>query len=218
MPNGYSCKACRESGGYQNQSGSTETAQEERINPNPCTHVHPTGSLARRQVTADRSILHSISCQTTNEDLQAPPSLRIIPVILRQANDFIIKYHRHHKPSRGAKFAIGLTNGSELVGVVLAGRPIARMSDNGVTIEVTRCCTNGVYNGCSMLYRAAWRAAKAMGYTKMITYTLPEEGGGSLRAAGFRLIGECGGGSWSRPSRGRKDEHPIQRKLRWEIP
>jgi hypothetical protein len=68
-----------------------------------------------------------------------------------------------------------------------------------------------------MLYRSAWRAAKAMGYTKLITYTLPEEGGGSLKGAGFRLVGERGGGKWSRASRPRIDTHPMQIKWLWEL-
>jgi hypothetical protein len=70
-----------------------------------------------------------------------------------------------------------------------------------------------------MLYRAAWRATKALGYLRLVTYTLPDEGGASLRAAGFRLVGEAGGGSWSRPCSGRPraDQHPTERKLRWEI-
>lgn len=99
----------------------------------------------------------------------------------------------------------------------MVGRPVARMNDDGWTLEVCRCCTDGTKNACSMLYRAAWRAAQAMGYRRLITYTLLEEGGASLRAAGFRLIGQTEGGSWSRPSRPRVDMHPLQGKLRWDI-
>ena len=91
------------------------------------------------------------------------------------------------------------------------------MLADGFTCEVTRLATDGSRNACSMLYRAAWRAARAMGYRRLVTYTLPEEGGSSLRAAGFRLIGEAGGGSWSRDSRPRVDLHPTQTKLRWEL-
>jgi len=89
--------------------------------------------------------------------------------------------------------------------------------DDGYTAEVTRCCTDGVRNGPSMLYRAAWRTVRALGYRRLVTYTLPEEGGSSLRASGWRCIGEAGGGSWSRDSRPRVDTHPTQQKLRWEI-
>jgi hypothetical protein len=83
-------------------------------------------------------------------------------------------------------------------------------------LEVNRLATDGVRNGCSMLYASAWKAARAMGYRRLITYTLPEEGGASLRAAGFKLLGKRGGGSWSVPSRPRVDTHPLQEKLLWE--
>ena len=91
------------------------------------------------------------------------------------------------------------------------------MSDDNYTAEVTRCCTDGTRNACSILYAAAWRAARAMGYRRLITYTLPEEGGASLRASGFRLLGEAGGGSWNSPARPRVDTHPTQGKLAWEV-
>jgi hypothetical protein len=93
------------------------------------------------------------------------------------------------------------------------------MLQDGFTAEVTRCCTDGTRNACSMLYRAAWRSAKALGYRRLVTYTLPQEGGTSLRAAGFTRVGEAGGGRWHRPRCGRvrADQHPIERKLRWEI-
>ena len=102
-------------------------------------------------------------------------------------------------------------------GVAIVGRPIARNFDNGWTAEVNRTCTNGHKNANSMLYGAAWRAAKAIGYKRLITYTLKDEPGTSLIAAGWRLVGECGGGSWSRKNRPRVDLHPLQRKLLWEV-
>ena len=77
--------------------------------------------------------------------------------------------------------------------------------------------SDGTPNACSMLYRAAWRACKALGWRRLITYTLAEESGVSLRAAGFKEIGKAGGGSWSVPSRPRVDKHPTQVKIRWEI-
>src|SRR6185437_1547211 len=101
--------------------------------------------------------------------------------------------------------------------VVIVGRPVARASDDGFTAEVTRCCTDGSRNACSMLYRAAWRAARAMGYRKLITYTLAEEGGASLMGAGFKCVGEAGGGTWNREGRPRVDMHPTQTKIRWEL-
>lgn len=143
-------------------------------------------------------------------------SLVPVPITLREAHAFVAKLHRHHKPSRGGKFAIGAAPvGGAICGVVV-GRPVARRIQDGWTAEVVRLCTDGTRNACSFLYAAAWRAARAMGFVKLITYTLSEEGGASLRAAGWRLIGEAGGGSWSRDERPRVDEHPTQEKLRWE--
>lgn len=136
---------------------------------------------------------------------------------LREATAYVEQHHRHHRPPQGALFAVGVSDGQQIRGVVIVGKPVARLNDDGWTAEVTRCCTDGARNACSMLYRAAWRAARAMGYRRLITYTLPEEGGASIRGAGFRLVGAAGGGSWSRKDRPRVDTHPLQEKLRWEI-
>jgi hypothetical protein len=101
--------------------------------------------------------------------------------------------------------------------VAIVGRPVAReLAADDFAAELTRCCTDGTRNACSMLYSAAWRAARALGYRRLVTYTLASEGGASLRAAGWHCIGEAGGGSWSRTSRPRVDTHPLQIKLRWE--
>jgi hypothetical protein len=105
-----------------------------------------------------------------------------------------------------------------VVGVVILGRPVARRLDDGWTLEVTRCATDGTSNACSCLYGAAWRLAKSLGYRRLVTYTLPEEGGASLRGAGWTCVGEAGGGSWDRAERPRVDLHPTQTKLRWEAP
>jgi tRNA A37 N6-isopentenylltransferase MiaA len=143
-------------------------------------------------------------------------SIEVVPVTLRAANAYVAEHHRHHRPTRGCLFCIGLETEGHLVGVTIVGRPVARMLQDGRTAEVTRLCTDGTRNACSALYGAAWRAARAIGYRRLVTYTLPEEGGTSLRAAGWRLIGEAGGGSWSRTERPRVDAHPMQSKLRWE--
>lgn len=142
--------------------------------------------------------------------------LALVPVTLEEANAFVREHHRHHRPVPGAKFCIGIACGEKVVGVAIVGRPVSRILDDGWTLEVNRTCTNGTKNANSMLYGAARRAAWALGYRKLITYTLPEEGGVSLRAAGFTLIGEAGGGKWNRESRPRVDTHPLQTKLRWE--
>lgn len=139
-----------------------------------------------------------------------------VPLDLDLANEFVGRLHRHHVPVVGHKFSTGAMVGEQLVGVVIVGRPVSRHRDDGMTLEVTRLCTDGTRNACSFLYGAAARAAFALGYSKIGTYTLPSEGGASLRAAGWRLIGERGGGSWSVPSRPRVDKHPTQVKFLWE--
>ena len=143
-------------------------------------------------------------------------SLLIQPLTLSEANEFVRKHHRHHRPVPGAKFCIGVSDGDSVRGVAIVGRPVARMLDDGWTLEVNRVATDGTKNACSALYGACRRATFALGYKKLITYTLPEEGGASLRAAGWKCLGEAGGGSWSMPSRPRVDKHPTQKKLKWE--
>lgn len=144
-------------------------------------------------------------------------ALSVIPLGRDEANELVARWHRHHKPTQGYKFAIGLKQGNELVGALIAGRPVARMSDDGLTLEVTRVVVReGVKNGCSKLYGAVRRAAFAMGYKRVLTYTLATEPGTSLVAAGWFNRGTTGGGSWSRPSRARDDKHPLEPKTRWE--
>lgn len=145
-------------------------------------------------------------------------TLQLVPISQREAFAVVARLHRHHRPPRGSLFQVAVANGEDVVGVAIIGRPVARLAADGWTAEVTRVATDGTRNACSMLLGAAWRAARALGYRRLITYTLPEEGGASLRAAGFRVVGQAGGGSWSRKSRPRVDLHPTQTKLRWERP
>ncbi|HGO5111753.1 hypothetical protein DMS95_23750 [Klebsiella variicola] len=112
----------------------------------------------------------------------------IVPITFRCACEFVRAFHRHNKPPRGHKFSIGLENNGTLVGVAMAGRPIARYFDDGLTLEVNRTCTDGSRNANSMLYGAIRRAAWGMGYKRIITYTQCDESGASLRAAGFVLV------------------------------
>lgn len=144
-------------------------------------------------------------------------SLRIVPLHLREANALVERLHRHHRPVRGAKFAVGAARDDEIIGCAITGRPVSRNLDDGMTLEVLRVATDGSKNACSLLYGASWRAARALGYKRLVTYTLPQEGGASLRASGWRCIGQAGGGRWSRTSRPRVDLHPQQTKLRWEM-
>ena len=136
---------------------------------------------------------------------------------LDEANAYVKQHHRHHKPVVGHLFSIGASDGEKIVGVVIVGRPVSRFRDDGETAEVTRLCTDGTRNACSFLYGAAARAAFALGFKRIGTYTLPEEGGASLRGTGWKMIGERGGGSWSVKSRPRVDKHPLQMKLLWEL-
>lgn len=146
-------------------------------------------------------------------------TLTICPLTFREAATFVQIHHRHHPPPTGHKFSIGVTDGEQIVGVAMVGRPVARHYDDGMTLEVNRTCTDGTFNANSMLYGAAWRAAKALGYRRLITYTRADESGASLKGAGWRVIAERKPNKgWSVPSRPRVDttEYGIQRTL-WEM-
>lgn len=144
--------------------------------------------------------------------------LAIVPSELGEANAFVTEHHRHHMRVVGHKFSLAVINAEQrVVGVVIVGRPVSRRLDDGWTLEVTRCCTDGTKNAASALYGAARRATFALGYRRLVTYTLKSETGTSLRASGWKNLGEAGGGSWSVPSRPRVDKHPLQRKIRWEV-
>jgi len=144
--------------------------------------------------------------------------LYLQPITLREARAFVDQYHRHHKAPQGGKFAIGLNDGEKLIGVVIVGRPVARALDDGWTAEVTRLCVLDRHkNACSKLYAAAWRAVRAMGYRRIGTYILRTELGTSLKAAGWKCLGEAGGQSWNRKGRPRADtDTSLQMKLHWE--
>lgn len=142
--------------------------------------------------------------------------LRTIPISLEEANVFVATHHRHHAPVVGHKFSIGAAIGDVIVGVSIIGRPVARRLDDGLTLEVTRLCTDGTKNACSFLYGASARAAFALGYIRIGTYITATESGISLKASGWRLIGGTPGRSWSVPSRPRVDTHPLQERLRFE--
>ncbi len=142
--------------------------------------------------------------------------LEIIPVTLRQANDFVTQYHRHHKASKGHKFSIGVSDNGKLVGVCICGRPVSRCLDDGKTLEVNRLCTDGTKNACSILYAAAFRTATAMGYKKVVTYILESEPGTSLKAAGYRCEGKAGGLEWNGRSKPKdENQYPHEMKKRW---
>jgi hypothetical protein len=146
-------------------------------------------------------------------------SLEIVPITFRQACDFIAAHHRHHGPLRGMKFAVGVAERGVLAGVAVAGRPVARLLDDGRTLEVTRTCTLGTPNANSELYSAIWRAARAMGYHRVIIYTQRGESGASLRAAGWQPTATLPARrGWDIPGR-RRPSRGVDgiRRIRWEI-
>ena len=145
-------------------------------------------------------------------------SLSLSPISLADAKQYIADFHRHHKPPQGHKFSIAVRDADlKICGVVIVGRPVARMLDDGYTAEVTRLCTDGTRTACSILYAAAARASKAMGYRKVITYILESESGASLKASGWKFEKAAGGGTWDRPNIGRSrvDNHPTETKQLW---
>jgi len=148
-------------------------------------------------------------------------SLAAVPVKLKEASEFVANFHRHNKAPRGGLFAVGASDGSGLVGVAIVGRPVARGLDDGQTAEVIRCCVvqNAPKGACSFLYAKCWQAARALGWARLITYTLQAESGASLRGAGWRVVAELQArdpiGWQNRPGR---EWQPVvgQAKLRWE--
>ena len=149
--------------------------------------------------------------------------LQLIPMHFKEANDFVKNFHRHSKPVVGAKFSIGCSYNNKLIGVCIVGRPIAIKKDDGFTAEITRCCVldKTPKGTCSFLYAAAWRAWRAMGGTRIITYTLQSESGSSLRGAGWKVLHEVevrkkGTGWTNRPGR---EWQPVtgQQKFCWGV-
>lgn len=140
--------------------------------------------------------------------------MKIRPITFRQACDFVSQHHRHHRPTVGCKFSLGLYDENKLVGVAICGRPVSRKLDNGLTCEINRLCTDGTRNACSMLYGACCRVAKEMGYEKIITYILESENGASLKASNFTCDGQAGGLKWT-GSRDTGQCYPHEMKTRW---
>lgn len=141
-------------------------------------------------------------------------SLSLAPATRNAAREWVNENHRHLRMPPGWLFGVWVYEGERCVGVACAGRP-CRMLQDGFTVEITRVCTDGSYNACSFAYGALRRAAVALGYIRVVTYTRMDEPGTSLRAAGFRDEGEAGGGEWSRPSRRRDPNDDTSPKRRW---
>lgn len=145
--------------------------------------------------------------------------METIPITIRDANVFVTNFHRHNKKVTGAKFAIGLTEDCELIGVAIAGRPVARLLDNGKTIEILRVCVKeGYKNANSKLYGRVKRICQLMGYEKIITYTLQKESNASLKAIRAKPVSEVKPGDWDRLNRRRKGQEIYsEEKIRWEL-
>ena len=141
--------------------------------------------------------------------------LKSVPISRAGANAFANKLHRHHVAAVGDKYRVAAADNGKIVGVVQVGRPVARALDDGQTVEVIRCCTDGTHNACSFLYGKAAQIARLLGYKRIITYTLITEPGSSLLASGFKLDGLTDGGSWDCKSRPRNQKAPTCRKKRW---
>lgn len=149
-----------------------------------------------------------------------------VPLELKEANAFVGQLHRHHVPVHRDKFRVGCMADGKLVGVAQVGRPVARRLDDGKTLEVVRCCTDGTENVCSFLYSRCARIAKELGYERILTYILASEQGTSLKASNWTLDAEsAGGGKWNVPSRprvveeedlfGNRTKYPTEKKQRW---
>lgn len=144
--------------------------------------------------------------------------LKVFPCTLKQANELVTKLHRHHRPAQGHRFSIGVRNKQgDVIGAAIIGRPVGRKNPQYDWCEVTRLVTDGSKNACSFLYGAAARIAKEMGFARIQTFILEEEGGASLRGAGWVFDGVSDGGDWNVPSRGgRRTDQPQQPKQRWK--
>lgn len=143
--------------------------------------------------------------------------MKACPIELKDANEFVTRLHRHHSPVHRDKFRLGCINDEgKLCGVIQAARPVSRILDDGNTLEVVRCCTDGTPNACSFLYSRMAQIAKIMGYKKIITYILDSELGTSLKASGWKYeTNTQGGRSWDCPSRPRNTSAPTCSKQRW---
>ena len=145
--------------------------------------------------------------------------MKIIPISFKAAREFVDLHHRHNRAPAGNKFCLGLELEHDLIGVAIAGRPVSRHLDDGLTLEITRVCViEGYPNACSKLYARMVKIARLMGYTSVITYTLDKESQSSLKAIGARIVDEIKPREWTRPKR-KRESQPVysEPKIRWEL-
>lgn len=145
--------------------------------------------------------------------------MRVVPISLKDANEFVEKHHRHNRKVVTHKVSIGLEKDGELIGVGIAGIPIARLLNDGKTLELRRICVKpGHPNACSKLMSRMKQIGQLMGYERIITYTLQKESGVSLRAVGARCVANVKPGNWKRKGK-RSVYQPVfgEPKFRWEL-
>lgn len=149
---------------------------------------------------------------------ESRPRLVPVPCSVTRAREVVEAWHRHHGPSTSGLFAAAVATEDGIVrGVALVGRPVARLLDDGWTLEVTRVATDGTPNACSALYGIARRLAATLGYARLVTYTREDEPGSSPRGAGLRDDGPIRARSWDMPGRRRTDKTEIVRRRRWSL-
>lgn len=153
--------------------------------------------------------------EKTAEQIGEKSMLMIKPIHLSAAKEYVGKHHRHNIPPIGGKFAVSCFDDDKMCGVAICGRPIARHSDDGETLEIYRNCTDGTRNACSKLYGACLRIAKDMGYERVITYTLMSENGASLKASNFTDCGKAGGKEWTGKRKRNYYVAPREMKRKW---
>jgi hypothetical protein len=174
--------------------------------------------LARETGLAVRDVIVDGSCLSWTLDY----GLEIREVSFHDAAAFVDKHHSHNSAPIGWKWGHAAYNGDDLVGVLMAGRPVAAALQKQGCLEINRNCVKSTtpaglaWNAASKLYGQACREGFKRGYLRIITYTLASERGTSLRAAGFVPVARTKGGSWSRPSRPRRDKSSTEPKIRWE--
>ncbi len=148
----------------------------------------------------------------------------IVPVDQDRAKAFVSLHHRHCEAPVGWRFGAAVRNGpswldEDLLGVIMVGRPVARMIDKSTVVEVNRLCLRDAgdlaWNAASQLYGWAARQAVKRGFKKIITYTRADESGTSLKAAGWVIEARVKGRHWDTRSRPRDRRHEPIDKLRW---
>lgn len=144
--------------------------------------------------------------------------LRVVPCSVEKAKEYVESIHRHHTASTSARYCVAVVDDTGLVrGVAMVGRPVARVLDDGWTLEVNRVATDGCENACSALYGAARRIAHALGYSRLITYIREDEPGTSMKASGWDFEQKIRARSWDMPGRRRVDKTEIVQRERWSV-